>query len=333
MSQIFDALQRSEKERLGEAVRAASAATELLQRAERTAATEWESGVVEGSPAAIDCSDGEPAKELQATADITHFPEVVPPTPSSQKRETCPYESFRRLKDSSIHHYWMVGQSENESPAAEAFRLLGVRLKHRQRDGALKKILITSTIPEEGKSMVAANLACTLAKKTQQAVLLLEGDLRRPALSHSLDLDGQSGLSECLESGTDLKKCILHLAGSGLCILPAGGSVINPLELVQSAKLSAIMQQLNQWFDWIIIDSPPILPLADTSIWARIADGILLITRRGVTRRRQLLRGIEAIDSKKLIGAVLNSAEHPEFGDYYYRRYAVKSSKESQKNH
>jgi Mrp family chromosome partitioning ATPase len=81
------------------------------------------------------------------------------------------------------------------------------------------------------------------------------------------------------------------------------------------------MQQLSAWFDWIVIDAPPVLPLADTSVWSRMAEGILLVTRLGVTRKQPLLRGIEALESKKVIGALLNCsrhADHDEY-DYYYR--------------
>ena len=81
------------------------------------------------------------------------------------------------------------------------------------------------------------------------------------------------------------------------------------------------MEQLTAWFDWIIIDSPPVLPLADTSVWTRLADGILLVTRQGTTQKRQLQRGLEALESKKLIGALLNSSKNSSDNDYYsYRR-------------
>jgi Mrp family chromosome partitioning ATPase len=79
------------------------------------------------------------------------------------------------------------------------------------------------------------------------------------------------------------------------------------------------MDQLAAWFDWIIIDSPPVLPLADTSVWSRLADGILLVTRQGTTDKRQLKRGLEALETKKLIGVLLNSSQSSDNRDYYYR--------------
>ena len=84
-----------------------------------------------------------------------------------------------------------------------------------------------------------------------------------------------------------------------------------------------MMDQLTLWFDWIIIDTPPVLPLADTSVWMRLADGILMATRLGTTEKRQLQRGLEAIESKKLIGALVNSSKNAATSDYYYSPAAI----------
>ena len=99
---------------------------------------------------------------------------------------------------------------------------------------------------------------------------------------------------------------------------------------MQSGKLSALIEQLEAWFDWIVIDSPPVLPLADTSVWARIADGILLVTREGTTEKQQLKRGLQALEQSKLLGAVLNSATDTHHNDYYQRyRQAAAPIKEN----
>ena len=88
---------------------------------------------------------------------------------------------------------------------------------------------------------------------------------------------------------------------------------------MQSGKLSLLMEQLETWFDWIVIDSPPVLPLADTSLWTRLADGILLVTRKGTTEKKQLQRGLEAVDKSKLLGALVNSSASAAHSDYYQR--------------
>lgn len=213
----------------------------------------------------------------------------------------------------------LVAATDNESLAGEAFHLLGVRLRHLRRQRPLKKVLITSTIPQEGKSMVAANLACTLALRTQQKVLLVEGDVRRPTQSKIFGLPNKAGICEWLRGQGSLVSNMYRLEGPGIWILPAGNATGDSLELLQSGRTIPMMSQLTNWFDWVVIDSPPILPLADTSVWTNMADGILLVTRQGTTQKKQLKRGLEALGTQKVIGAILNSAKSVEHTDYYYR--------------
>jgi succinoglycan biosynthesis transport protein ExoP len=121
-------------------------------------------------------------------------------------------------------------------------------------------------------------------------------------------LQGDSGPAES----------IYYLEEAGLWVLPAGSTPRNALELMQSGRLSAMMDQLTAWFDWIVIDTPPVLPLADTSVWMRLADGVLLVARQGTSEKRQLQRGVEAIERSKLIGALLNCSSNASHKDYYY---------------
>lgn len=167
--------------------------------------------------------------------------------------------------------------------------------------------------------MVAANLACTLAMKTRQKVLLLEGDVRRPTQSRVFGIGSHPGICEWLSGERSVRASILHLEGLGLWMLPAGLASNDSLELLKSGRISSMMDELAGWFDWIIIDSPPFLPLADTSIWTNLADGILLVTRQGTTEKRQLKKGLEAIEPQKMIGALLNCSEGAMHSDYYYR--------------
>jgi len=206
-----------------------------------------------------------------------------------------------------------------DSLGAEKFRFLGVRLRQMQQHKGLKKVLVTSTLPEEGKSMVSANLAVTLARKESQKILLLEGDLRRPTLPLQLGVAVNPGLSEWLQADYGPFANIYRLGEAGCWFVPAGSPPDNPLELMQSGKLSALIERLESLFDWIIIDSPPVLPLADTSVWARLADGVLLVTREGTTEKGQLKRGLQALEHLKLLGAVINSTTESVHQDYYQR--------------
>jgi capsular exopolysaccharide synthesis family protein len=292
MSNIFDALQRAELENSGSEGPTLTLASELLQAAEQKLR---DAGVfVEAPPPVGEAFDSNPVAPLE-------------------ELERCPVLSVSIRDDSRL-----VSLGKEGSLGAEKFRFLAVRLRQLRHSRPLKKILITSTIPQEGKSTVATNLACTLARRKPQKTLLLEGDLRRPNITGRFGLGQLPGLCEWL-SGETPKINLYHLENIGVWILPAGTTPQNPLELMQSGKLSPLMEQLEAWFDWIVIDSPPVLPLADTSVWSRLADGILLVTRKGITEKQQLQRGLEAIEKSKLLGALVNSSANAAHSDYYQR--------------
>ncbi len=278
MSRIFEALQRSESERVEFAFPEPPSVAML--DAAQTGAAEAE------------------IREVKPALQLADFPSVqVAPTASSR----------------------LVSLSDKESLGAEKFRFLGVRLRQLQQERSLKKLLITSTLSEEGKSTVTANLAATLARRKQQKVLLLEGDLRRPTQAQLFGGTRPAGLSEWLQSGTRTVSNIYHLDGPGFWLMPAGQPPENPLELMQSGKLAELLEQLVTCFDWVVIDSPPVLPLADTSVWSRFADGILLVVRSGRTERQALQRGLGAIDQSRLLGLVVNNYVGHDENDYYSR--------------
>lgn len=316
MSYIFDALQRAEGQRDGTR---AKGAAELLQRAEREAAIRRRAARGDREPAAQSGAIATSAPPYEGLIlEITGEEATAKDLPSETVSDTASLENCGKLEVTLPKDSRLVCMSDKESPAAEAFRLLGVRLRHLRRERPLRTLLITSTIPQEGKSLTAANLACTLAAGTDEPVLLLEGDLRRPTLLDLFHTSAPRGLSAWLEGDRELKDCIWKIEGAGLWILPAAGRTEDPLGLMQSGRLQELMTQLRAFFPWIVVDAPPILPMADTSVWARLADGILLVARRGVTRRGYLKRGIEALDQQKLIGTVMNSATTASDHDYYY---------------
>ena len=167
--------------------------------------------------------------------------------------------------------------------------------------------------------MISANLACALAHASDEKILLMEGDLRQPSLSQMFGIHKTRGISEWLQEEDGPLTSLYKLDAAGFWMVPAGGASRNPLELLQSQRLPALMEQLTARFDWIIIDSPPVLPLADTSIWVRLADGILLVTRQGTTEKQALQKGFDALDSPKLLGALLNGTLASTYSGYYYR--------------
>ncbi|HLW88588.1 MAG TPA: CpsD/CapB family tyrosine-protein kinase [Terriglobales bacterium] len=321
MSRIFDALQRSGTEQSGvEYPDLVSVVTEVFE-----------------APRPMDRSLVEPASTLETPAQPLPVPFVAQAAPSAvppgfttsaaqpTKTETFTQEvaadspvDFPSLEVSVLPSSRLVFLTEPDSLAAEKFRFLGVRLRQLQQNRPLQKVLVTSTIPEEGKSTVSANLAGVLARR-KQSVLLIEGDLRRPTLAQQFGLGKLAGLGEWLQSGRQRVTNVYRLDGPNFWFMPAGNPPENPLELLQSGRLSVLMEQLASLFDWIIVDSPPLLPLADTTVWARVTDGTLLVAREGKSERKQLQRGLEALKKSDLLGVVLNGCAHPDHKSYYQR--------------
>ena len=318
MSRIFDALKRSEGERDGNG--AAPEGPELLQRAERQFVANLETAV------SLREQDEAQAPDLHSSvAQEPARPDVATSfAPAGAERRSADQRlamllRARELSISVPAESRLVCVTDRDCPTAEAVRLLGVRLRDLRRVRPLKKVLVTSTIPREGKTTMAANLACALAHGSEEKVLLIEGDVRLPALRQMFGIGHIPGISELIEDGHKLQDCIYRLDGANIWLLPAGRIPPNPLEVLQSQKLPQVMDELAECFDWIIIDSPPVLPLADTSIWMRLSDGILLVTRQGITERQQLQKGTEALEPNKVLGALLNGSAASVYSGYYYR--------------
>jgi capsular exopolysaccharide synthesis family protein len=218
----------------------------------------------------------------------------------------------------------VVALTEGNILGAEKFRLLRARLRNLRERRQLQKLVITSAVPNDGKTLVAMNLAVCLAKHTNEKILLLEGDLRKPMLGEHLGIKALPGIGEWWASVDEpTSKFIYRFDELQLWILPAGSAPENPVNILQSARFLELYKQLSTCFDWIIIDAPPLLPMADVSFWSRQADGLLLVVREGCTPKAILQKGLETLDNPKVIGVVLNDAHDVEsayYGGYYYQR-------------
>jgi protein-tyrosine kinase len=229
----------------------------------------------------------------------------------------------------------LVAWSDPNSLGAEKFRALAVRLDDIRRQLELKSLQVTSSVINEGKSFVAANLAVTLAKYSGSKTLLIEGDLHRPTLAAMFGLKDLQGLSDWWTArNQDLSRCILRFTGTGLWFLPAGKACDRPSEILRSGQLAEAFAQLKGQFEWIIVDSTPMLPVIDANLWSRLVDGTLLVVREGVAPLKALKKGLQSLDQPKLIGVVVNEASDFDQIDYdgqYYgaRKYGEKGSKKA----
>jgi capsular exopolysaccharide synthesis family protein len=212
---------------------------------------------------------------------------------------------------------------------AEKFQVLATRLSHMCKQHKLRVLHVTSAVTGEGKSLIASNLAVMLANRANARVLLIDGDLRRPNIARVLELEGLAGLGDWMEEGAgSIVPYLRRIHGLPLWFLPAGVTS-EPAKVLESARLKEIITQLAEAFDWIVIDSPPMLPMADANLWSAIADGTLLVVRQGKTPRRALEHGLKGLDNAKIVGVVLNDAAElgsRSYYSHYYRQYHEQQS-------
>ena len=324
MSYIFEALQRAEAERSGESSpKSATSVSDLLQGAEP------ETERLQPSALSLDQTlpnfDDLVAEVLQAAnPESERQPpvSVLPPAPAASP-ESQPAETFASAKVFSpvlATNGRLVCLTDQGGLAAEKFRVLGLKLRHLREKRKLKRIVVTGTAPEEGKSLVAANLALNQARSKVLKTLLVDGDLRRPTLAARFGFDlSLPGLSECLRGERQLSDVVYKFHRSGLWFLPAGRAPENPIDLMQSGRLSELLDRLGKFFDWIIIDTPPVIPVADTTFWMKLADGVLLVIREGVSEKKVVERALDSFDRAALLGVVVNSCSRSDHKDYYSR--------------
>jgi capsular exopolysaccharide synthesis family protein len=205
---------------------------------------------------------------------------------------------------------------ETYSFASEQFRLLATRLQQLQKSRAFKSVVLTSSVEGEGKSLSALNLAVSLAQGEQQKVLLVDADLRKPGLSRPLNVSGRAGIREWHRTNCPVAELICRVASLKVWVLPAGQAKVDALEVLNSARLPDLLSSLNAVFDWVLIDSPPLLPLADAEIISRICDGTIIVVRRDKSPKSALQQALERVAPSKMVGFLLN--EFPSSGNYGY---------------
>lgn len=274
-------------------------------------------------------SDGVNGNELlRALRELDPSPTTaVSDEPPVQERPTFQSIDTSLLPESSR----LVTITDPSGLGAEKFRVLATRLKNMQQKRPLKRLLITSSIVQEGKSLVSSNLAITLARHEMQRVLLIDGDLRKPVMANRFGLADRPGLSEFLLGDQPVEGFIYHLENLGVDLMPAGMIPENPLELLQSTKLRTMLTRMSALFDWVIIDSPPLVPVADANVWGRLTDGMVLVTRQGVSERKMLQKGLKPLDNPALLGVVFNGSTDSHHHYYYYSPYEKKRTKPAEK--
>jgi len=217
---------------------------------------------------------------------------------------------------------------DDNARGTEEFRTLRSRLYHTREKMALKKILVTSALPKEGKSFTSANLAQVLVRQHGRRVLLIDADLRGPRLHMMLGTAASPGLSDYLQGRSDEFSIMQRGSMENLFFIPSGEQISDPSELVANGRLKFLMQRVDALFDWIIIDSPPAVPVSDASVLAKACDGVVMVVRSNVTPVDMAQRARQEFPDQMLIGVVLNGTDNETipYSRYYYEAYGKNST-------
>jgi len=226
----------------------------------------------------------------------------------------CTQVTWKVDSDASVY-----SAHSNNSVGAEKFRTLRSRLYQIASAQPLKRLLITSSTPAEGKTFVAANLAQSFIRQENRRVLLIDSDLRASRLHLHVGASERPGLSDYLRGDADEYQVTQVEKGGNLCLIPGGSDVPNPSELLHSERMKQLLERMSLIFDWIILDSPPALAVHDASILADMCDGVLFVVRAGSTDFELATKASSEFHDKNLLGVVLNRVEKGDsYGGYYY---------------
>jgi capsular exopolysaccharide synthesis family protein len=208
----------------------------------------------------------------------------------------------------------------------EQYRRLAANLHHAQEEGGIKTLMITSAVPDEGKTLTATNIALTLSESYHRRVLLIDADLRRPSLDEVFMMPKGWGLNEALTGKADRKVSVIQVSRY-LSLLPAGSPDPDPMSTLTSERMRRLIKEASDSFDWVIMDTPPIGILTDAKLLGGMVDAAVLVVRAGRTPAELIQRSVDSLGKNRIIGVVLNRAErrrnigHDYTYDSYYYAY------------
>jgi protein-tyrosine kinase len=215
---------------------------------------------------------------------------------------------------------------DDNKRGTEEFRTLRSRLYNAREKMPLKSVLITSALPKEGKSFTSANLAQVLVRQHGRRVLLIDADLRAPRLHLMLGTTSSPGLSDYLQGRSDEFSIMQRGPLENLYFIPSGTPIDDPSELVANGRLKILLQRVGLLFDWIIVDSPPAVPVSDSGVLAKACDGVVIVVRSNSTPFDAARKAREEFPDQLLVGMVLNGTRDgaAPYSRYYYEAYDKK---------
>ena len=227
------------------------------------------------------------------------------------------------------HLLGLADDKPSDGPSEE-FRTLRTRMNHLQSLQPIRSVVVTSPSPAEGKTFTAANLAIAEAQLADNPTLLADFDFRRPVLHSHFELERSPGITDFLQGKATLKDITKKIAGMNLYVMPAGEPVMNPLELLNLAQAKQLLDELPQTFNWIVLDTPPLLFAADANLLSTLCHGTLLVVRIGSTTIDSVTRAMQSLCENNVAGILVNGARRSELYSkytYYHSYYYYQSDK------
>lgn len=205
-----------------------------------------------------------------------------------------------------------------KSVASEQYRSLKAKIFQMRGTQRLKTLLVTSATASEGKTLSSINLALTIAQEIDQKILLIDTDLRRPSVHKVLGIPAEKGLSALLCNLLSPDEAILQTEIPNLCVTVAGSIPQNPAELLNTQHMRNFLSFASERFDWVILDSPPLVPLADSEFLSSAVDGILLVVRAHHAPASMVIKSAETLKGKNVLGVIFNCSDQVTSSSYYY---------------
>lgn len=224
-----------------------------------------------------------------------------------------------------IDHLMLATARDEKTAVVEEYnKLRSTLIALTSGDRFRNTIMVTSTVSMEGKTMTALNLAISLAKEQDHTVLLVDTDLRRPSIHKYLNIKPEFGLVHCLRDNLPIEKALIKTGVGKLVLLPAGEAIKDPVDLLSSSRMKAIVKELKQRYPerYVIFDTPPALPFADAGVLAGMVDSTLFVVREGKAKLEDIVETLEEFKRHHLLGVVYNDAHSfVNRQNYYYGNY------------
>ena len=281
-----------------------------------------------------DLNTDSPADPLAGTGNGDMIRPALPNMPTNQLKPVDRLD-FEQLRAQCQRSVWKTTSHENTftNPrfgphAAEQFRTLRSRLYQLRETQPLRKIMVTSALAAEGKTFVSYNLAQAIVRQPDRRVLVIDADLRHSQLHLLWGAPSAPGLSDYLDGKADELK-IVHNSqtqndrAGNLFFIPGGNPPANPSELLMNGRLKMLLDRLSPAFDWIIVDSPPCLPVADANVISQLCDGVVLVILGASTPAATAQRALQELQGRNVLGVVLNAVKtEASYGSSYYGQTA-----------